>query len=260
MKVNKNLRDAGLSALLALGVTALLLALAKDLLASAALAVACVLAYVSIVRPKLGIARREERDAYEFLRNLIGNSAYYKSTVAAIRMSLNTRFAFYRRLSEAVSKYEMSGSEKRKINFETESALLRSTLEIANASLEGGISMSKPLKALEESYRSRSAYLRKMHATLGNTQAIITLSSTIFLPAFTGISINILRFVGASGYPASVLFYATATYLIMVNYISFALERGREWLPGIFKAVLLSIFGVISMDAAALMATNIIGV
>ncbi len=260
MKVNKNLKAAWLSAMLALGSSALLLALARNIWASAALAAAYALGYILAVHPKLGVAPREERDAYEFIRNLIGNSAYYRSTIAAIKISLNPRFVFYRGLSDAVSKYEMSEGHAHEIGFETGSALLGSTLEIANASLAGGISMSKPLRALEESYRSRSAHSRKIRATLNNMQGITALSSSVFLPAFAGISINILRFTGASVYPASVLFYATATYIIMINYISFAFGRSKEWLPGIFKAVLLSIFGVISMDAAALMATNIIGV
>ncbi|EET90076.1 MAG: hypothetical protein LVQ97_00460 [Candidatus Micrarchaeales archaeon] len=260
MKANKNFKAAWLSAMFALGAAALVLALARDLWTAAALAAAYALGYILAIRPKLGIAVREERDAYEFLRSLIGNSAYYKSTITAIKISLNPRFVFYRGLSDAVSKYEMYNGIDHEIRFETGSALLRSTLEIANASLASGISMSKPLASLEESYRSMSAHSRRMRATLGNTLSITALSSAVFLPAFAGISINILRFTGASGYPASVLFYATATYIILVNYISFAFSRGKERLPGVFKAVLLSIFGVISMDAAALMAANIIGV
>ena len=203
--------------------------------------------------------RQFEYDTAQFLDNLIRNSSISKSTMKVLTDSLNPRFVFYNDLATAIDKYRKgSATEYAFSGLEGKGPVLfQEVLNTITRSLDDGFQPAQAFAELKQGSSAKDAYAGRNRVSISGANSLVRMGSTVFFPAFAGISIDIIRFTSTQGPHLAQLALLLGSYILIANCLggAFAREPASRAVGG---AALYSALGILVFKVTSIIAMNTI--
>ncbi|MGC8648768.1 MAG: hypothetical protein ACP5UN_00925 [Candidatus Micrarchaeia archaeon] len=176
-------------------------------------------------------AEMHNPDIINFIDNLIKK---YKSTNClfdSIKYANNNNFFFSYAITNSIIKYSLGyGALNSFSNLHSfNSKYLDQLAMLLMVGLEDGIDINTSLVDLKNEISAKQRKFIKNYGSIKNIQSINTLSTTLFLPLFSGISLNIIKFSSFFNSNSmnininnsiNLLLINFAFYFFIVNYIN----------------------------------------
>jgi hypothetical protein len=191
-----------------------------------------------------------DSDILSFIDNLIKK---YKSTNClfdSIKYANNNNFFFSYALTNSIIKYSLgygAFNSFSNLNF-FNSKYLDQLVILITTGLEDGVDISTSLLDLKNEINISQKKFLKNYGNIKNIQSINTLSTTLFLPLFSGISLNIIKFSSffnsannSINKSINLLLINFILYFFIINYINEFKNKKSATLQNFFFCFSLSI-------------------
>lgn len=168
-----------------------------------------------------------DKDVIGYCGSLLDLLSYKTPTPKALSQALDRRYWFFCDMESSIRNYKLSGDTKAMRVIGKKYPELSELCMCISSSLETGKWLYKPLRLLMA--RQESLYSIRMQSLGGITNAlsITRLGTTVFFPAFAGISLDIMSFGsgmagGGKALGIGAISIVLVSYILLTNYVNAA--------------------------------------
>lgn len=188
------------------------------------------LAAFAIATKRYGSKALEDDDVLAFVSNLLANWSEHADTIKIVNDSLDDSFGFSASVRAALLEYRRTGAiEPSFSKVRSRNQELAAILDAISLRLDSGIDTKAELQAI--ALELQSAHDRKLRGIgiSSNAAAISNAGSTLFFPAFAGISLGIIKATSISGQQAGL---AASLATIFIGYMAITTATGARYFRG----------------------------
>ena len=240
-------------------ICSLALALYGHIYASAAVFVVSSAAFGWLNRGITGRSRLE-RDAAQFLGNLVRNCSVHSSTLKIVSSSLNPKFCFCGEFSSAPARYRESSSAMSAFSglLAADSTVLRETARAVMQSLDWGFPLRQALLEIRRQSATKADYIRRSSGSVMGSSSLVRIGSAVFFPIFAGMSLGILRVSSAPAGPdLGKLALLFASYIVLTNFMG-SVYQGKPGALLFCDASFASALAILVFKASSIVSINAI--
>jgi hypothetical protein len=167
-----------------------------------------------------------ERDAVQFIDNVLENYSDSTNTIALLKRSLNGRFVFCKEMTDAMRAYTLSSNARQAFSglLQYGSQALTGIVSAVTNRLDNGAELRMQLLEVRKHAARRNGNSLRNTTMLGSALSVTEIGSVLFFPIFAGISLNILRFtasIQSAGYPdGHALVAVFAFFIVYLNVLN----------------------------------------
>ncbi|MDE1810645.1 MAG: hypothetical protein KGH66_01210 [Candidatus Micrarchaeota archaeon] len=137
-----------------------------------------------------------DRELLRLVTNVVELYTKGRDTISLLMDSTSPNMSFYEGLVGAIKEYKLSGDSANAFFTisGSQSEYLKAAIGIIVNSLDNGANLYEPMKELRQRMEAELSVREKILGSVSGASAVIRFGSVLFLPIFSGISLDILGF------------------------------------------------------------------